>query len=186
MAPRRVCVLCGSRPGRSPAHADAARALGAGLARRGWGLVFGAGHVGLMGILADAVLEHGGEAIGVIPQSLVDRELAHHRLTALHIVDTMHARKALMADLADAFLALPGGFGTLDELFEALTWAQLGFHAKPIALLNVAGFFDPLLAWLDGAVAEDFVGAENRRLLRVGRDVEGALEMLGDVIGTTR
>ncbi len=162
---RRVCVFCGSAGGRRPDFHEAARRVGRELAARRIGLVFGGGHVGLMGILADAVLEAGGEAVGVIPQALVERELAHGGLTRTHVVATMHERKALMADLADGFLALPGGFGTLDELFEILTWAQLGLHAKPVGLLNTAGYFDPLLAWLGRAVAEGFLSAEHRGLL---------------------
>lgn len=175
---RRVCVFCGSCAGQGPAYAAAARAFGRALAARGLGLVFGAGHVGLMGVLADAVLEAGGEAVGVIPQALVDRELAHGGLTRLHVVDTMHQRKALMADLADGFAALPGGFGTADETFEILTWAQLGLHAKPVGLLNVAGFFDPLLAWIDRAVSEGFLPAEHRGRLLVEEESERLLEAL--------
>ncbi len=179
---KRICVFCGSSAGRAPVYAEAARQLGATLAQRGLGLVFGAGHVGLMGILADAVLEAGGEAIGVIPQQLVDRELAHRQLTAMHIVGSMHQRKALMADLADAFLALPGGYGTLDELFEILTWAQLQFHAKPIGLLNIAGFFDPLLAWVQRAIADDFIKPVYGDLLRAETDLGVLLDQLA---GTT-
>ncbi len=174
----RLCVFCGSSTGRRPEHREAARRFGALMAERGMGLVFGAGHVGLMGVVADAVLGAGGEAIGVIPQALVDKELAHGGLTKLHVVDTMHQRKALMADLADGFVALPGGFGTADELFEILTWAQLGLHAKPIGLLNVAGFFDPLLAWVDHCVSEGFLRPEHREMLLVSADSEGLLEML--------
>lgn len=159
---RRLCVFCGSSTGNRPEYREAARQLGCLLARHDVGLVFGGGHIGLMGILADAILEAGGEAIGVIPQALVDRELAHRGLTTLHVVAGMHQRKALMADLADAFLALPGGFGTADECFEILTWAQLGFHSRPIGLLNVAGFFDALLAWLDHCVQEGFLLPEMR------------------------
>src|SRR5947209_6252539 len=162
---RRLCVFCGSSVGSSAKHADGARRLGEALVARGLDLVYGAGHVGLMGVLADAVLNAGGEVIGVIPQALVDRELAHQGLTELHVVGTMHQRKALMADLADGFAALPGGFGTADELFEILTWAQLGLHAKPVGLLNVAGFFDPLLGWIDTCVGERFLRPEHRRLL---------------------
>jgi uncharacterized protein (TIGR00730 family) len=173
-----LCVFCGSRVGTSPIYTEETRRLGIAMHRRGFGLVFGAGHVGLMGVLADAVREAGGETIGVIPQSLVDRELAHQSLTDLRIVESMHDRKALMARLSDAFLALPGGYGTLDELFEILTWAQLGFHRKPIGLLNVSGFFDPLLAWIDRAIAEDFVKAKNRELLIVESDVEKMLDRL--------
>ena len=143
---------------------------------RGLGLVFGAGHVGLMGVLADAVRQLGGETIGVIPQSLVDRELADRNLTELRIVESMHDRKALMAELSDGFVALPGGFGTLDELFEILTWAQLKFHHKPIGVLNVAGFYDPLLAWIDNSIEKDFVTAKSRDLLIVENDAKKLLE----------
>src|SRR5262249_11009257 len=149
---KRLCVFCGSSAGGAAAYADAARRFGPALAAHGLGLVYGGGHVGLMGVVADAVLGGGGEVIGVIPQALVDRELAHTGLTALRVVATMHQRKALMADLADGFVALPGGFGTADELFEILTWAQLGLHAKPVGLLDVNGFFTPLLAWVERCV----------------------------------
>ncbi len=164
---KRLCVFCGSALGTDARIAKAARLLGTLLVHRGWGLVFGGGHIGLMGALADAVLQAGGEAIGVIPQTLVERELAHAGLTDLHVVDTMHQRKALMADLSHAFIALPGGYGTADELFEILTWAQLKIHAKPIGLLNINGYFDPLLAWIDRAVADGFVQPACRDLLRV-------------------
>jgi uncharacterized protein (TIGR00730 family) len=175
---RRLCVFCGSSVGYRPECRDAARSFGALLAGRGIGLVYGAGHVGLMGVLADAALQYGGTVTGVIPQALVDKELAHRTLTELHVVDTMHQRKALMADLADGFAALPGGFGTADELFEILTWAQLGLHARPIGLLNVAGFFDPLLAWIDGCVREGFLRPEHRSLLLVSPQAERLLDML--------
>lgn len=175
---RRLCVFCGSRVGGRAVYGEAARWLGRAMAARGIGLVFGAGHIGLMGVLADAVLAAGGEAIGVIPQVMVDKELAHSGLTQLHVVGTMHQRKALMADLADGFAALPGGFGTGDELFEILTWSQLGLHTKPIGLLNVDRFFDPLLAWLDHAVAEAFVRPEHRRLLLEADDPERLLDQL--------
>jgi uncharacterized protein (TIGR00730 family) len=177
-AMRRLCVFCGSRTGGRRDYADAAQQLGTALARSGIGLVFGAGHIGMMGIVADAVLAGGGEAIGVIPQGLVDLELAHTRLTRLHIVGGMHERKALMADLADAFLALPGGYGTLEELFEIVTWKQLRLHHKPIGLYNVAGFFDQLLAWIDRAIAEDFVRPTHRELLVVGDALEALLDRL--------
>src|SRR5262249_20375161 len=154
---KRLCVFCGSRSGASPVFADAARGLGELLVRRGCGLVFGGGHVGLMGVIADAVLQRGGEAIGVIPQGLVDRELAHPRCTQMHITQSMHERKALMAKLSDGFAALPGGYGTFDETFEMLTWSQLGLHQKPVGLLNVAGYFDGLLAFLDHTVREGFI-----------------------------
>jgi uncharacterized protein (TIGR00730 family) len=173
-----LCVFCGSRTGNRLDHADSARRLGAALAQRRIGLVFGAGHIGLMGVLADAVLAAGGEAVGVIPQGLVDAELAHTGLTHLHVVGSMHERKALMADLADAFLALPGGYGTLEELFEIVTWKQLRLHNKPIGLLNVAGFFDPLLAWIDRAIAEDFIRRKHRDLLVVGDDITSLLDRL--------
>jgi len=150
---RRVCVFCGSRTGASPRYRDHAAALGARLVAEGWRLVYGGGRVGLMGALADAVLGRGGEATGVIPTGLMRRELAHRGLTELREVESMHERKAVMAALSDAFIALPGGFGTLEEIFEAVTWAQLGIHAKPCVLLNVDGFFDPLIAQLERAVA---------------------------------
>jgi uncharacterized protein (TIGR00730 family) len=180
---KRLCVFCGSRTGAAPIYAEETRRLGHTMVQRGFGLVFGAGHVGLMGVLADAVREHGGETIGVIPQSLVERELAHQSLSDLRVVESMHDRKALMAGLSDAFLALPGGYGTLDELFEILTWAQLKFHNKPIAMLNVAGFFDPLLAWVDRAIAEDFVKAKNRELLIVENDVDRILDRITERVG---
>jgi uncharacterized protein (TIGR00730 family) len=175
---RRLCVFCGSSAGSRPVYAESARRLGRLLAERGLGLVYGGGHVGLMGVLADAVLAGGGEVVGVIPQSLVDKELAHSRLTALHVVTTMHQRKALMADLADGFAALPGGFGTGDELFEILTWSQLGIHAKPVGLLNVAGFFDPLLAWIRHASGEGFIHPEHLNLLRLASSPDEMLDAL--------
>jgi uncharacterized protein (TIGR00730 family) len=162
---RRLCVFCGSRLGTKPIYAEAARDLGKLLVQRGWGLVFGGGHVGLMGVLADAMLEVGGEVVGVIPQGLVDRELAHSRCTQLHVTRTMHERKALMADLSNAFLALPGGYGTLDETFEMLTWVQLGLQAKPVGLLNIAGFFDALIFFLEHTVTEGFIKPSHRGLL---------------------
>jgi len=158
-----ICVFCGSNPGARPAFARAARELGTALACRGIAVVFGGGSVGLMGEVADAALAAGGEAIGVIPRSLVDRELAHGGLTELHVVSTMHERKAKMVELSSAFITLPGGLGTLDETFEILTWAQLGIHAKPIGLLDVEGYFTPLLAFLDSAVREGFVPAASRK-----------------------
>ena len=175
---QRLCVFCGSSPGRRPIHAESARSLGKIMAARGLALVYGGGHVGLMGVLADAVLEAGGEVIGVIPQSMVDKELAHTGISKLHIVGTMHERKALMADLADGFAALPGAFGTADELFEILTWAQLGLHAKPVAILNIDGFFQALLAWLDHAVAEGFLKPKHRRLLQEAEDAERLVNLL--------
>jgi uncharacterized protein (TIGR00730 family) len=174
----RLCVFCGSSAGTQPAYTDAARRLGEILAERGLGLVYGGGHIGLMGILADSVLGSGGSVIGVIPQALVEKELAHDRLTELHIVTTMHQRKALMADLANGFVALPGVFGTADELFEILTWAQLGLHAKPIGLLNVAGYFDSLCAWLDHAVREGFLRSAHRQLLLEAEEPGKLLDLL--------
>ena len=162
---RSICVFCGSNVGSRPEYAAAAEAVGQLLAERGIRVVYGAGDVGLMGVLADAALAAGGQVIGVIPQMLVDMELAHRGLTELRIVRSMHERKALMAELSDAFLAMPGGVGTFEELFEVLTWAQLGIHHKPCGCLNIAGYFDPLSALLDHAVSEGFVRPQHRRLL---------------------
>ena len=163
----RVCVFCGSRVGAAPAYAEAAHELGSLLATRGLGLVYGGGGVGLMRTVADAALAAGGEVIGVIPHALVAREVAHPGLTDLRIVETMHERKALMAALADGFVALPGGLGTLDELMEAWTWGTLGVHTKALGLLNVEGYFDGLLTFLDGAVAAGFVAERSRSRLLV-------------------
>jgi uncharacterized protein (TIGR00730 family) len=175
---KRVCVFCGSRSGTSPAYAEAARSLGRLLVARGLGLVFGGGHVGLMGAIADAVLAAGGKAIGVIPQGLVNRELAHAGCTTLHVTQSMHDRKALMADLSDAFIALPGGCGTLDETFEILTWAQLGLHSKPIGLLNVEGFYDGLLAYLEHTARQGFIKPADRGLLLHAAQPEELLAQL--------
>jgi len=180
MRPRRVCVFCGSSLGARAEFAAAARTVGRLLVARGLGVVYGGGRVGLMGSLADAVLEAGGEAIGVIPEQLADRELAHRGLTELHVVGSMHERKARMFDLADAFAALPGGLGTLEEMFEMATWAQLGLHPNPVALLNAAGYFDPLVAFLDSAVREGLLAPEHRSLVHVERDAE----RLVDVVAT--
>jgi len=157
---KKICVYCGSSPGRNPAYQAAARELGKALVARGLGLVYGGASVGVMGSVADAVLEAGGEAIGVIPEALAVKEVAHPSLTEQHVVGSMHERKALMADLSDGFVALPGGWGTFEEIFEMLTWAQLGFHAKPCGLLNVAGYYDHLHAFLDKAITEQFVKSE--------------------------
>ena len=173
---RRVAVYCGSNPGARPSYAAAARRLGGMLGERGLGLVYGGGNVGLMGILADAALAGGAEVVGVIPQAMVARELAHEGLTDLRVVRSMHERKALMAELADAFIALPGGLGTLDELFEVWTWAQLGLHARPIGLLDVEGFFQPLVAHLDRAVAEGFVRPEHRAMVVIEREAAPLLD----------
>lgn len=172
---RTLCVYCGSSPGARPAYAEAARQLGAVLAREGIGLVTGGGRVGLMGVIADAVLEAGGEAVGVIPQALLDREVGHTGLTDLVVVETMHQRKALMASRADAVVALPGGLGTLEEITEMLTWSQLGLHAKPCGLLNVAGYYDALVAFLDHAVVERFVRTSHRAMLTVASSPEELL-----------
>ncbi|HKN89895.1 MAG TPA: TIGR00730 family Rossman fold protein [Acidimicrobiia bacterium] len=167
---RRVCVFCGSKHGVRPEYAEAARAMGTALAGAGIGLVYGGGRVGLMGVVADAVLAASGEVIGVIPDHMADREIAHYGLTDLRIVPTMHERKALMYELSDGFAALPGGLGTLEELFEITTWSQLGLHAKPTGLLDVEGFYGPLVAFLDRLVTEGFVSERHRRLLRVAAD----------------
>ncbi len=183
---RRVCVFCGSRPGAHEHYMDQARALGTALAARGLGLVYGGAQVGLMGAVADAALAAGGEVIGVLPRALMNKELAHPGLHALHVVDSMHARKALMAELADGFIALPGGFGTLDELFEILTWAQLGIHHKPVVVINWRGFYSPLLAFLARAQGEGFIAAIDQRLLLVGDDIEAALPLLCDYVPPVR
>lgn len=175
---KSICVFCGSSAGSDEAYAHATQLFGAAIARRGLTLVYGGGNVGLMGIVADSALAHGGKVIGVIPQALVKRELAHRGLTELHVVNSMHERKALMADLADGFVALPGGFGTLDEFCEIVTWAQLGLHAKPCGVLNVKSFFDPFLAQIDRAVAEQFVQPEHRALLLVEESPESLLERM--------
>jgi uncharacterized protein (TIGR00730 family) len=173
---RRLCVYAGSHAGRNPAYAEAAADLAALLARRGIGLVYGGGKVGLMGVVADAVLEAGGEAIGVIPQDLVDREVGHDGLTELRVVGSMHERKALMADLSDGFVALPGGIGTLEELIEVYTWSQLGLHRKPMGVLNVAGYYDLLSELLDHAVREAFLREQHRAALHVAADAEALLD----------
>jgi hypothetical protein len=175
---RRVCVFCGSSTGHDPRHAGAARSLARALVARGLGVVFGGGSVGLMGVLADAALAAGGEVTGVIPNGLAARELAHRGVLDMRVVPTMHARKALMAELADAFVALPGGLGTLEELFEIATWAQLGIHREPIGVLDVAGYYAPLVALLDHAVAEGFVSPANRGLVIVDDDAGRLLDRL--------
>lgn len=175
---KRICVYCGSNSGSLPAYADAARELGAEIARRGLGLVYGGGRVGLMGIVADAVLAGGGEVIGVIPNALAKKEVAHFGLKDLRIVESMHERKALMVELADAFIALPGGFGTLEEFCEVLTWAQLGIHRKPHGLLNVEGFYDSLLAFFDHAVERNFVRPVHRELVITESNPARLLELI--------
>ena len=173
---RRVCVYCGSSPGRDPAYREAAVALVGELAERGLGVVYGGAHVGLMGVVADTALEAGAEVIGVIPQALVDHEIAHTGLSDLRVVGSMHERKAQMAELADAFVALPGGLGTLEELFEVATWSQLGLHVKPCGLLNVLGYYDGLAGMLDHAVAERFLTEENRAMLVVEHEPAALLD----------
>jgi uncharacterized protein (TIGR00730 family) len=173
---KAVCVFCGSSSGSDPAYAEAARTLGRTLAERGITLVYGGGHVGLMGVVADAALGAGGEAIGIMPKALVEREIGHTGLTKLHVVSSMHERKAMMSELSEGFVALPGGNGTLEEFFEVLTWAQLGEHDKPCGLLNVAGYYDPLLAVFDRMVDRDFLRGEHRKLVLVERDPSALLE----------
>jgi uncharacterized protein (TIGR00730 family) len=173
-----VCVFCGASSGHDPAFAAAARALGTELARAGRGLVYGGGRVGLMGILADAALAAGGSVIGVIPIAIANKEIAHSGLTDLRVVDSMHTRKALMADLSAAFIALPGGLGTLEELFEVWTWGQLGLHRKPYGLLNVSDFFTPLLTFLDETTALGFIRPEHREMLVVESDPAALLQRL--------
>lgn len=162
---KRLCVFCGSREGARPIYRVATQQLGKLLGERGIGLVYGGGRIGLMGLLADAVLASGGEVIGVIPDFLAGPEVAHGGLTELHVVHTMHERKAMMAELADGFIALPGGYGTLEEFFEILTWAQLGLHRKPCALLNIGGYYDPLLRVVAHALDEDFIRTHHRGLI---------------------
>lgn len=175
---KRVCVFCGSSPGARPSYRAAAEALGAAVAKRGLGLVYGGAHVGLMGVVADAALAHGGEVIGVLPRALEAKELAHRSLTTLYVVESMHERKALMAELSDCFVALPGGIGTLEETFEAWTWTQLGLHEKPCALLDVEGYYAALQEFLDRAVADRFVRPEHRSMLLVESDPERLLDAL--------
>ncbi|THF62787.1 TIGR00730 family Rossman fold protein [Pseudothauera nasutitermitis] len=173
---RSLCVYCGSANGRLDDYAGAARALAAAMVERGIRLVYGGASVGIMGAVADEVLRLGGEAVGVIPESLMRKELAHAKLTELHVTPSMHARKTLMAELADGFVALPGGIGTFEELFEVWTWGQLGFHRKPCGLLNVAGYYDGLTGFLDHAAQEQFVRAEHRAMLVVESDPVRLLE----------
>lgn len=173
-----VAVYCGSSPGADPAFAEAAEKLGQLLARRRIRVVYGGGHVGLMGVLADSTLASGGQVHGVMTEALVAKEVAHEGLTALDVVSTMHERKSKMASLADAFVMLPGGLGTLEEFLEAATWTQLGLHAKPCGVLNVGGYFDPLMMLLDEAVRQRFIGPEHRDLMLVHTEPEGILDLL--------
>jgi len=176
---RRICIFCGASPGRDPRHVELARSVGAELAARGIGIVYGGGRVGLMGALAEGALAAGGEVIGVIPRRLVDRELAHTGLTELRVVGSLHERKAVMAELSDAFIALPGGLGTLEELSEVLSWAQLALHAKPCGMVDPTGYFEPLLAFLDRAVDEGFLARADRERLAVRPDLDALLETFG-------
>ena len=175
---KSICVYCGSNPGANPAYARQAEALGRRLAEQDISLVYGGGNVGLMGVVADAVLAHRGEVVGVIPQQLVDWEVAHRGVTRLEIVDSMHERKQRMFELSDGFIALPGGFGTLDEMFEMLTWRQLGLGNKPCAFLDVGGFWQPLMAMLDTMVRERFLHADQRGDLWHGEDIDGLLHWM--------
>ncbi len=175
---RNLAVFCASALGANPAYAEAAADLGRQLAARKIGLIYGGSNVGLMHAVAQATLDAGGDVVGVIPEVLVDKEIAHHGLTELHVVDTMHTRKALMSDRADAFLILPGGFGTMEEMFEVLAWQTIGLHTKPILLLNLLGFYDHLLRFLDHAVEEGMLRQEGRRILLTATTVEEALGQL--------
>jgi uncharacterized protein (TIGR00730 family) len=174
----KVCVYAGSAPGANAAYADATRSLAAGIVARGGGVVYGGGSLGLMGVLADATIEAGGEVTGVIPRFLDDREIGHQGVTDLRVVETMHERKMLMADLADAFVVLPGGIGTLEEIVEMLSWSQLGLHRKPMGLLDTDGFWQPLTALLDHMTAEKFVGLDHRRLLLSAPDADELLDAM--------
>ena len=175
---KRICVFCGSSIGAQLVFAQTARLLGHAMVQRGLGLVYGGGNIGLMGIIAETVLQEGGEVIGIIPEAFVEKELAFHEITDLRIVQTMHERKALMEDLCDGFVAMPGGFGTLEEICEMITWAQLGLHHKPCGLLNTQGFFNSLLAFFDHQVQERFVTPSNRTLIFEAKDPDSLLEFM--------
>jgi hypothetical protein len=178
MSGPKICVYCGSRPGSLPAFAQAARIVGAEIGRRGWGMVYGGGRAGLMGVVADAAIAAGAMVVGVIPHSLMQRELGHGGLAELHVVQTMHERKLMMAERSDAFLALPGGIGTFEELFEVWSWRQLGYHDKPLGLLNTAGYYDTLTAMMHGAQECGFVTPTQRELLNVDTDAPRLLDTL--------
>lgn len=175
---KRICVFCGSNNGANPVYLDAAERVGAFLAAQNIELVYGGGRVGLMGRIADACLANGGKVIGAIPQSLAAKEVAHQGLTELHIVGSMHERKALMAELADGFIALPGGFGTFEEFCEIVTWAQLGIHSKPCALFNVNGFYDNLIAMIDFSASQNFIREEHRKLVLIESEIEKLYELM--------
>ena len=178
-----LCVYCGSKPGLDPAYLKAASEVGTWIGQHGGQLVYGGGRGGLMGIVADATLQAGGQVVGIIPKALVDREWAHRGCTELHIVDTMHERKRMMAERSDAFLAMPGGIGTLEELFEVWTWQQLGYHDKPIGLLNVAGYYQGLLQFMDHSVAQGFLAVPQRELIAVNADLTALLPALVQAAG---
>jgi uncharacterized protein (TIGR00730 family) len=173
-----LCVYCGSRPGQDPAFVAAAQAVGREIGRRGWQLVYGGGHVGLMGTVADATLAAGGQAVGIIPRKLMDREVGHRGLTELVVVETMHERKRIMAERADAFIALPGGIGTMEELFEVWTWRQIGYHDQPVGLLNVSGYYDALLSFLHTMTDAGFLGEAQRQVLCTDDDASRLLDRL--------
>ena len=173
-----ICVYCGSRPGTEPAFAEAARQVGLWIAQNKGQLVYGGGHNGLMGMMADACLQAGGRVVGVIPKALVEKEWAHSGCSELHVVENMHERKRLMAERADAFLAMPGGIGTFEEFFEVWTWRQLGYHDKPVGLLNIKGYYDNLLAFLSTSVQQGFMNAEQMQLIRSGTNTELLLQSL--------
>jgi uncharacterized protein (TIGR00730 family) len=177
-----ICVFCGSSSGNSPAYFEAARQVGAAIAQRGLGLVYGGGRVGLMGVVADAALGAGGQVIGVIPQALATKEIAHDGLSELHVVSGMHERKALMATKSSAFLTLPGGIGTFEEFFEILTWGALGIHRKPIGVLNIDGYFDPLIALLDHGMAQRFIDSDSLQPLMVSHQTESLISGLLDYV----
>ena len=180
-----LCVYCGSRPGANPAYAQVARSVGEWIGRHGGQLVYGGGHNGLMELLADATLAAGGRVVGIIPKALVEREWAHKGCSELHVVDTMHERKRMMAERADAFLALPGGIGTFEEFFEVWTWRQLGYHDKPVGLLNVDGYYDGLLGFMQTGVDQQFMGPWQMELIRVGSDWQQLLPELVQAGGIT-
>jgi uncharacterized protein (TIGR00730 family) len=182
---KRLAVYCGSSMGTNPRFAELARNLGMEMARRGIGLVYGGGRLGLMGVVADAVISAGGEAYGVIPQALVDLEVAHTGLTELHLVPDMHSRKALMTELTDAFVAIPGGVGTFDELFEAWSWNALGYHAKPFAILNVDGFWDSMINFLDHVTVSGFMSPARRAQLLVADEIGDVIDQLAAATGAT-
>lgn len=181
---RSICVFCGANPGNDPVYAAGARAMGVEIAQRGLTLVYGGGAVGLMGVVANAALEAGGEVHGVIPRALREKEIGHNDLTRLEVVDTMHIRKARMAELSDGFIAMPGGIGTFEELFEIWTWGQLGIHQKPLGLLNIAGFYDPLAAFLDSTVEAGFLKQAHRAMAMTDTEPATLLDRMGAYVPT--